>query len=98
VTTYFASKGIHKLHVLLDSRAARPSDKRDTGQRPMLRSPGERRALVEAIALYKSHGFDYCTSRTSDRTPRSLGVTAANWLVKWLSGTDQRVAPREAAA
>jgi hypothetical protein len=101
VTEYFKGMGAQELRVLLEGPALAHWDKRASGQRPVqreARSPAERRALVEAISLYKSHGFEYCTKPPSDEVPRYLGVRPEDWLVKRLSqGPTQRAIPRQAA-
>ncbi|HEX3771978.1 MAG TPA: hypothetical protein VHV30_13975 [Polyangiaceae bacterium] len=51
-------------------------------RRPL--SPAERWQLVEAIALYKSHGFEYCAKRTPGDVPSYIGVMPATFLVKRL--------------
>ena len=111
LTGYFAAHGVDELRVLLVGTDAGAWNARDTGRRRTtlpgpasprveLRSPGDRRALVEAIAVYKSHGFAYCTaqSSTSPNVPSYLGVRAADWLVKPLrSGRGEGTAEQAAA-
>jgi hypothetical protein len=94
ISDHFEKNGFREMHVLLGDRSPAAGGDR----RPLLRSPADRAALLQRIALYKSRGFAYdVRAAIAEREASGSRVASYDTLVKTFPAAVNAIDQRQSA-